>query len=162
MVVCGYTYNVSLNMSDPRLADFDPDAEKAIVNCKTCNEEHLLLEHSVFEDGYLLYCDACSRRVDISIYDDKYQEIHEGLKSKFANFDDRDDSISILMNALEDNLSKCSCGETFKKDAKRRCFNCNEVLRDFPSYMNTWYFDSFDLDSNLDSISKYVLEPEWK
>lgn len=148
-------------MSTTVLDDFDDDMEKELINCPACHTELLLLEHSVFENGYYLYCDSCPLRVDVSIYDEKYTEIEERLKREIKDWDDNEDALDILLSEIEKHLQACACGGHFKDNAPRRCLHCGEKLEWYKNYMNVWYLRHFDIDCKNDEISKHVIEPKW-
>jgi len=149
-------------MTTVTFEDFDDDdTEKELINCPTCHTELFMLEHSVFENGYYLYCDSCPLRVDVSIYDEKYTEIEERLKREIKDWDDNEDALDILLSEIEKHLQACSCGGHFKDNAPRRCLHCGEKLEGYKNYMNVWYLRHFDNDCENDEISKHVIEPKW-
>ena len=114
-------------MNKDILNEFEDDVEKELLNCSKCDDELLVLEHSVFEDSYYLYCDCCQLRVEVSYYDERYREIYESLKMKYSDFDDREDSLKILMSEIEENLSECRCRGRFKRNSPKRCLKCGHI-----------------------------------
>lgn len=143
------------------LEDFDDDVEKELIRCSSCDTQLLVIEHSPFENGYYLYCDSCPVRMDISIYDKKFEEVESELKKKYENFYEREDCLEILLSRLEKYLKNCSCGGHYRFDSKIRCLSCGEFLGDFPDYMNVWYLEDFD-DTQENRESTYIVESEWK
>ena len=45
------------------------------IVCTSCGYQLYRVDHSPFDDGWLLYCDCCPRRVDVSFYDPVVRQI---------------------------------------------------------------------------------------
>lgn len=143
------------------LDEFGDDVEKELINCSSCNTQLLLLEHSPFESSYYIYCDSCPTRMDISIYDKKYNEVEAELIGQNENFYEGDDALNVLLSKLEKFLKPCKCGGHFKVNSKIRCLSCVDLLGEYPDYMNIWYIDDFDEECEDGRKETYIVESEW-
>ena len=93
-----------------------------VYNCPNCGNGLFEVGHSPFADEDIFYCDTCPKRVDVSFYDKKRNEL--------ANSIDRDNPrfIQELIQEIELNLKNCDCGGKYKYYSPRRCSFCSNIV----------------------------------
>lgn len=137
--------------------------EEKRVACSSCGEQLFLLETSPFNNGYYFYCSKCPKRVDISIYDNRYSEVEKQYKKKLTGKDDHE-SFFTFLNELARNLLPCPCGGGFSHDNTRRCLFCGNPIPECPDHMDVW-LPNFGMDGEDEVPCEYrdfVLEAKWK
>ena len=94
-----------------------------IIDCPQCKEKLYRVDHSPFFDSDFFYCDSCTKRVEISFYDNVRKQIlskfGDNIKNQYQNIQE-----------VENDLRPCDCGGNFKYHAPRRCIYCAFVVID--------------------------------
>lgn len=132
-----------------------------IIQCPNCKENLLWTEHSPFENGYYLYCNSCPNRVDVSIYDKTFSEIHDSLSEKLGvGF--RENYFAFIMPIIEKKLAPCKCGGKYLFEAIRRCVYCSYPV--IVGERNLWFVDyTEDSDEAVEFYERLVKnENIWK
>jgi len=57
------------------------------VVCPQCHAQLFSVLHSPFADDYVLYCDRCARRVEVSFYDPVVLALDTRLRDTFGTVD---------------------------------------------------------------------------
>ena len=100
-----------------------------VIACPQCATRLFCVDHSPFDDAYLLYCDRCARAAEVSFYDSGMVAVRNELKRQGTPSPNHE----ALMRGIEGRLLLCSCGGCFRHDASRRCFRCGaEVVTGEP------------------------------
>jgi hypothetical protein len=100
-----------------------------VIACPQCATRLFRVDHSPFDDAYLLYCDRCPRAAEVSFYDPGMDRVRRELTRENIP----DPGYEALMRGIEARLLPCSCGGRFRHDASRRCFHCGaEVVTGEP------------------------------
>lgn len=95
------------------------------ILCPACQEPLFRVDHSPMADDWLLYCEQCANRVEVSFYDPVATALFDALITQQHR------PASDLMQAIEQRLKPCHCGGRYRHDAPRRCHRClAEVLTD--------------------------------
>ncbi|HEU5014344.1 MAG TPA: hypothetical protein VFT66_17605 [Roseiflexaceae bacterium] len=89
----------------------------ATMICPQCNAHLYRVDHSPMADDWMLYCEQCANRVEVSYYDPVTLALDKTIPSG-------DDHYRVLITHIEDRLKPCDCGGRFRFDAPRRCYNC--------------------------------------
>lgn len=129
-----------------------------LMSCPNCKEELQICDHSPFESSYVLYCDSCPKRVDVSVYE---KPINNQTFDDIKIYEEK-------MLFIEQRLQPCDCGGHFRLTAKRRCLHCEEPL-DLNEAQNIWlkgYWDDFETDEEEElmelKMQKFIVPPKWK
>jgi len=96
------------------------------IDCPHCRAPLLRLVRSPLLDEWLIYCDCCARRAEISYYD----PIVESMSAE--------NTPEQLFSAIEARLRVCSCGGRFSFSASRRCPACLQIVIHGPSEYDLW------------------------
>jgi hypothetical protein len=95
-----------------------------VIVCTSCGYQLYRVDHSPFDDGWLLYCDRCPRRVDVSFYDPVVRQIEDDLRASGSM------THQALMVRVAARLRPCDCGGRYRNDAPRRCVRCFAHLQE--------------------------------
>lgn len=97
---------------------------RAIV-CVSCVRSLWRVVRSPFYDSWLLYCDQCPKRAEVSYYDNEVTAIQHALATG-------GDSVPLqsarMYREIERRLAPCDCGGRFRLSADRRCHGCHAVV----------------------------------
>jgi hypothetical protein len=121
-------------MSDETTADNWLNA--AIIICPQCDVQLYRLDRSPMADEWMLYCDQCANRVEVSYYDSITLALDKAIPPG-------DDHYHVLSTQIEDHLKPCDCGGTFRFNAARRCYHCLNPLIIDGAGIDLWpaYYD---------------------
>lgn len=109
-----------------------------VFSCPHCTKQLYRLYHSPLLDHDHIYCDSCSKSVEVSFYDSVVKEINQGA-SKFNND-------GLWVEKIEERLKPCKCGGHFRFNASRRCHHCQaEIIFDEPG-VDLWPGDFYIAD----------------
>jgi hypothetical protein len=94
----------------------------SIIVCPHCQSQLYRVDHSPFADGWLLYCDRCINRVEVSYYDPVVDEIRVALAIQAEQ--SAGAALVAQLTAIVAGLRPCGCGGSYRYDAPRRCHVC--------------------------------------
>lgn len=104
----------------------DDGLHAAIVVCPQCHTRLYRVDTSPMAAQWILYCEACARRVVVEFYD-------AGTKPLWDATPPGSDRGQRLSSQIEAHLKPCVCGGAFRVAAPRRCYCCQSpVLTDAP------------------------------
>lgn len=97
----------------------------AQISCPSCSAALFTVDRSPFYDDWVLYCDRCPRRAEVSFYDPVVVAL--GNVSAAERFGE-----------IERRLRPCACGGRYLFSAPRRCVTCSCVVLDGRAYVDIW------------------------
>jgi hypothetical protein len=91
-------------------------------------------------DEWMLYCDRCANRVEVSYYDPITMVLDKAIPQG-------GDHYPILIAQIEAKLKPCDCGGVFRFRAPRRCYSCLTPVITDGAGIDLWpaYYD-IDVD----------------
>jgi hypothetical protein len=87
------------------------------ITCPQCHIPLYRVDHSPMADDWMLYCDQCASRVEVSYYDPITLALDKAIPPG-------DDHYRVLSAQIEAKLKPCDCGGRFRFHAPRRCYTC--------------------------------------
>jgi hypothetical protein len=100
--------------------DVSPDdnwLNAATITCPQCHIPLYRVARSPMADEWMLYCDQCAKRIEVSYYDPVTLALDRTIPSG-------DDHYRVLLSQIEARLKPCDCGGIFRFRAPRRCYTC--------------------------------------
>ena len=93
------------------------------IACPHCAEDLYRIDHSPFYDDAVLYCDRCANRVEVTLGDPMVAALAATMPAERE-----EQGRAVLLRAIEEQLTACTCGGHFRYDAARRCHACLAVV----------------------------------
>jgi hypothetical protein len=107
-----------------------------MIVCPHCHHQLYRVDRSPMCDEWLLYCNQCAGRVEVSYYNPEVQAFRDEI-GKETGSSAREAYIA-LRRAIEVRLKPCSCGGQYQFNAPRRCHICQDVVIADDSGVDLW------------------------